>query len=371
MEKTILTIICFTLLLFTSCKKNGTNSEVDPLELQMSPTHVSTFGESDGSINLTVTGGTLPYQYDWSNGETTEDIDSLDAGVYSVIVTDAGSQIESETIHIMEPDPNGPGMIGAYLDQTFPTTTVTRFAPSIFTEELHAPPIFSPDGTEVYWNYMENVMHNHIQFMKIVDGVWTEEANAPFSFDEGSDSPFLSADGTKLVFLSGHNSDTENIWIVEKNNGEWMSPQMLGNEVSQNGAHWQASMADNQNLYFGSEGELYFSEYVNSSYTTAQKLGSNFNTDVVESTPFIARDESYLIFDRTMPNQYADLFISFKRDDGSWGEAVNMEELNGAYHELYANVSPDGRFIMFLKMTWDGLLPHWVDASIIENYRPD
>ena len=70
-----------------------------------------------------------------------------------------------------------------------------------------------------------------------------------------------------------------------------------------------------------------------------------------------------------MHNQYADLYISFKQDDGSWGESVNMEELNGAYHELYANVSPDGSYIMFLKSTWDGLLPHWVDASIIDNYK--
>ena len=90
---------------------------------------------------------------------------------------------------------------GLYFNQVLPNEIVSRFAAEIFTEELHSPPVFTPDGTEVYWNYMEDVMHNHIQFMKIVDGVWTEAADAPFSINAQSDSPFISSDGNKLVFL--------------------------------------------------------------------------------------------------------------------------------------------------------------------------
>jgi hypothetical protein len=266
-------------------------------------------------------------------------------------------------------------LTGPYFNQPFPSTTVTRFAAGIFTEEFHAPPIFSPDGTEVYWNLMEPG-YPHILYMKLENGIWSEPAIAPFCIGDFTDSPFLTSDGTKLFFLTMNQpAYEENICMVEKQNGEWGTPQILGNEVNQFDPHWQASAADNQNLYFGgrlssSPGDIYFSEYLNNNYTLATKLGPAINTDSGnEGSPFIAPDESYLIFDRVAEGTYdADLFISFKQNDGNWSVAVNMSELNTGAYELYANVSPNGLFIMFLSGRTGILLPYWVDAQVINNY---
>ncbi|TXE08022.1 T9SS type B sorting domain-containing protein [Algoriphagus aquimarinus] len=45
-------------------------------------------GQSNGSINLSVKGGQAPYTYTWSNGSTSEDLNNITAGDYSVIIKD-------------------------------------------------------------------------------------------------------------------------------------------------------------------------------------------------------------------------------------------------------------------------------------------
>jgi len=47
------------------------------------------FGEDNGTIDLQVGGGTLPYTYVWNNASSDEDLDSLAAGIYSVMITDS------------------------------------------------------------------------------------------------------------------------------------------------------------------------------------------------------------------------------------------------------------------------------------------
>ena len=57
-------------------------------------------GTSDGSIDLTVSGGMEPYTYSWSNGESTQDLDNLEEGTYTVIVTDANDCTSTESFDV-------------------------------------------------------------------------------------------------------------------------------------------------------------------------------------------------------------------------------------------------------------------------------
>jgi gliding motility-associated-like protein len=65
---------------------------------------VSCNGASDGSLDLTVQGGTLPYSYIWNTSDTTQDISGLIAGTYSVTVADSNGCIALATAVITQPD---------------------------------------------------------------------------------------------------------------------------------------------------------------------------------------------------------------------------------------------------------------------------
>ncbi len=67
--------------------------------------NISCFGMKDGGIDLTVTGGTTPYHYEWSNGATTQDISQLAAGYYKVQVVDANNEIATAEITLEQPLP--------------------------------------------------------------------------------------------------------------------------------------------------------------------------------------------------------------------------------------------------------------------------
>ena len=59
----------------------------------------SGLNQNNGAINLTVNGGQEPYSFEWSNDQTTEDLNNLDKGIYNVTITDAnGCSLNTELI---------------------------------------------------------------------------------------------------------------------------------------------------------------------------------------------------------------------------------------------------------------------------------
>ncbi len=80
--------------------------------------NLSGYKSGDGSIDLSVNGVASPYTYNWSTGATTKDVSGLQAGVYTIVVTDAEGCSAFESISIDEPlnfemptgiSPNGDG----------------------------------------------------------------------------------------------------------------------------------------------------------------------------------------------------------------------------------------------------------------------
>lgn len=59
-----------------------------PIEVKSKKIHNKCFADTNGVIALSVSRGTPPYTYSWSNGQTTRDIQQLSTGVYVVTITD-------------------------------------------------------------------------------------------------------------------------------------------------------------------------------------------------------------------------------------------------------------------------------------------
>jgi gliding motility-associated-like protein len=66
-------------------------------------TNVVCFGGNSGKITITVAGGTAPYTYSWSSGQTTSAITGIPAGTYICTITDKAGCVISETVIITQP----------------------------------------------------------------------------------------------------------------------------------------------------------------------------------------------------------------------------------------------------------------------------
>ncbi len=81
-----------------SATQTVTITEPSGMTLSNTSTAASCSNVNNGNIDLTVTGGTAPYTYNWSSGQSTQDLTNVSAGTYTVTVTDANNCSKSSTI---------------------------------------------------------------------------------------------------------------------------------------------------------------------------------------------------------------------------------------------------------------------------------
>ncbi len=65
--------------------------------------HVLCYGGSNGSITSVLNGGSMPFSYLWSNGQTTANLVNIPAGNYSLTVTDANNCTATVSATVTEP----------------------------------------------------------------------------------------------------------------------------------------------------------------------------------------------------------------------------------------------------------------------------
>jgi hypothetical protein len=114
------------------------------------------------------------------------------------------------------------------------------------------------------------------------------------------------------------------------------------------------------------------------SFAEPVNVGLHINSEFGTGDTFVAPDESYLILSSRRPggSGNGDLFVSFREEDGRWGEPINLgKSINTDQHEFCPMVTPDGKYLFFSRRwgaTWEETTAgdvYWVDARILDRFR--
>jgi len=225
-------------------------------------------------------------------------------------------------------------------------------------------PAFTPEGKTLYFTRRVNRRDSEfIYASRLENGKWSTPELAPFSGKYFDKEPFVTPDGKRIFFASlrpvdgvePKNSRDFNIWFVEKNETGWSEPKHVGPAVNSPAYENYPSVSGAGTLYFAGEREggkggndLYRARLVNGKYEQVERL-DDLNTPNVDADPYIAPDESYLIFCSSRSGGFGsgDLYISFNRN-GKWTEPKNLgASINTAEFEYTPLISPDGKWLFF------------------------
>jgi ankyrin repeat protein len=278
-----------------------------------------------------------------------------------------------------------PVLEGDYMGQKPPGDTPELFAVGIVSSiwGLHSTAAFSPDGDIVMWAPMIEIpgqlySMGGILMSERISGRWTAPRFTPFTGDEEGDVPFFAPDGKRVYFMSAvplpgdPQSRKERIWYVDRTAEGWTEPKPVDPIVNDYPHHWQISVDADHTIYFSSsipeghgEGDIYRSKLVDGKWQKPQNLGPPINTDKEEGMPFIAPDNSYLLFSRTY-----DLYVSYRKEDGGWTEPENLgKPINSPSIDICPMVTPDGKYLFFLSQRGGESHIWWVDAGFIKKLK--
>jgi hypothetical protein len=247
-----------------------------------------------------------------------------------------------------------------YLGQKTPGLTPELFAPDIIkTEFRQAAGVFSPDLEEFYFRRRGGKYKtNALVVVKFKDNQWTESLVA-----ERAGEPFISQDG-KIMHLGKR--------YRERTTSGWSEAKPLGLPFDKFRI-MRLTVASNGTYYFdeaSESGPLRYSRVINRKHEEPKTLNIEDIGDW-NAHPFSAPDASYVIwYDQRTGN--SDLYISFRKNDGSWGPSINLgDTINTEYAEAYGSVTPDGKYFFFHRGYGNNKADiYWVDAKIIMSLKP-
>lgn len=273
--------------------------------------------------------------------------------LFSVLIMSSGSHAQDDF----------PVLEGPYIGQNPPSLTPEVFAPGIVSKEHQDwTGRFTPDMKEYYFTRNIKKSRKSTTFVfKSENNRWHKTVLGPGM--GGSFSP----DGKTMHSGNKYRERTENGWSELKSLGSpFEDIPIMVLTASTNGTY----VFDERKEI----GTIRYSRLIDGNREAPKAFGKKINSGKWTAHPFIAPDESYIIWDSEREGGYgdSDLYISFRQRDGSWGAAINLgDKINTEGPDTGGVVSPDGKYFFFnRKISSEDSDVYWVDAQIFETLRP-
>ncbi|HSG26930.1 MAG TPA: hypothetical protein VLA34_00520, partial [Candidatus Krumholzibacterium sp.] len=292
--------------------------------------------------------------------------------------------------------------IEPFLGEEPPGMEAVLFAPGVVStsDHEHSRIEFSPDGMDIYWAVIPvdtsrlthhgapfDVQGQKVWYSSGRDGDWSAPRPLPFDYTRIC-CPVMHPSGESLYFRAtrtGPESPEGKSDIFRTSmagDGTWKAPEVDAPGPLDPGGMAVRSISfcfsANRNLYFDvyngdndrPKWDIWFSEFRDGSYLEPVLLGGGINTGDVNWTPWVAPDESYILFSSHRDGNIGngDIYVSFRDPDAGWSEPVNLgAKVNTESQERFPSVSPDGRYLFFARMvdsrTFSDIF--WIDAGVI------
>lgn len=235
----------------------------------------------------------------------------------------------------------------------------------------------------IYWSRFDQPISpdslHKIMFTKYDDGFQASKT-VDWELSGSADSPFYY--NNKIYYHSKVNNEF-NLYYYDLEKGEEVKIDI---ETDQG---LSCPSVNDEMMVFNMSSEERpgtFIMYVKHNETEPQLLLSDSDNMFLNINPFINETGDMLLYAsvyRMDGKGAADLYVSFKSDEGTWCEGINLGDINTESNERFPSLSPDGKYLFFVsnrsipenlrseEHTQNGLGDvYWVDASFIYELNP-
>jgi len=299
--------------------------------------------------------------------------------------------------------------LSEYFNNHSPGAVTEIFAPNLISKGFHELGIaVSKNSNEIFY-IMSDCGYKHYALINIIkiNNKWSAPQRAEFANNMSVYTCFFSPDNSGLYFSTNrpvvYKSDTlkgSNNWFTARKGDGWDEPELINEYFDTSKNDRIQSISTSKNLYItravpDKKNNIFVSRFADGGFQAPEPLKGLVNSEFGEGRPFIAPDESYLIFQSDRPGGFGnnDLWISFPEGNEYWGIPLNLgKQINSESSDFGPFISPNGKYLFFssyrtfrqselINKSYEDLIEmynsplngyaalHWADAKIIEDLQ--